>query len=187
MTDHDKKRLLQLARESITAQLRGESLPNWPLLQEEPVGYGGAFVTLRNARNGHRLRGCIGQFQPTELLGTTIQSMAVAALADPRFRSVPVKFDELPDLRIEISVLSPMKRTEDPLSLVPGVHGVLIRRNGRSGCFLPQVAVEQQWDRHELLSHCCAEKAGLDPEAWRDPQTKVYLFEAIIFSEDDED
>ena len=187
MTDHDKKRLLQLARESITAQLQGKSLPNWPLLQEEPVGYGGAFVTLRNVRNGHRLRGCIGQFHPTELLGSIVQSMAVAALDDPRFRSVPVKLSELSDLRIEISILSPMERTNDPLSLVPGVHGIFICRDGQSGCFLPQVAVEQQWDQHELLSYCCTEKAGLDPEAWRDPQTEVYLFEAIIFSEEDDD
>jgi uncharacterized protein (TIGR00296 family) len=96
-----------------------------------------------------------------------------------------VLLDELPGLRIEISVLSPMVRTTDPLSLIPGVHGVYIRRGGRSGCFLPQVAAEQKWDRETFLARCCEDKAGLPPDAWKEPETEVYLFGAEAFEEEE--
>jgi len=82
-----------------------------------------------------------------------------------------------------ISVLSPMQRTKDPLSLELGVHGILIQRGGRSGCFLPQVAPEQQWTKEQFLSYCCSHKAGLSPDAWNDPATEVYLFSAEVFGE----
>lgn len=180
MTEQDKTSLLDLARRTIVAQLRSEALPSLPVLQEPPDEAGGAFVTLRS---GHALRGCIGRFNPPGELAETVQEMAVSALGDPRFRHTPVRLDELAGLRIEISVLSPMVRTSHPLSLVPGVHGIYIRRGTRSGCFLPQVATEQRWGRETFLSNCCEHKAGLPADAWKSPDTEVYLFGSEVFEE----
>jgi len=172
--------LLRLAREAIAAHLCGEGCGPLPAVQDEPAECGGVFVTLRNKG---RLRGCIGRFNPEGGLAETVRAMALAALADPRFRHCPITQEELDDLHIEISVLSPMVRTAEPLSLVPGVHGIYIRRDYYGGCFLPQVATEQGWDRRTFLTRCCADKAGLPPDAWRDPQTEVYLFTSEVFEE----
>jgi len=175
-----QKRLLELARESIRAHLAGEPLPPVPMELDGPENFGGAFVTLKNSG---RLRGCIGRFHPRARLGSTVQEMAVAALHDERFCDQPVTLGELDALTIEISVLSTMARTDDPLSLRPGVHGIYVRNGPRSGCFLPQVATEQGWNAEQFLSYCCAGKAGLRSEAWKDPQTEVYLFTAEVFRE----
>jgi len=175
------KLLLDLARQTIVARVRGQSLPALPDLPEGPVEFGGAFVTIRV--NG-RLRGCIGRFRPDRSLAETVQAMAVASLEDPRFRHAPVRVEELKRLHIEISVLSPLVRTRDPLSLEPGVHGVYIRRGSYSGCFLPQVATEQKWDLETFLSRCCEDKAGLPPDAWKDPETEVFAFTCEVVEED---
>jgi AmmeMemoRadiSam system protein A len=181
MTEQDKKKLLDLARQTIIALLRGEASPALPVLQEPPTKLGGAFVTLRS---GHALRGCIGRFNPPGDLAEAVREMAVSALGDPRFQHTPVRLDELAGLRIEISVLSPMVRTSDPLSLALGEHGIYIRRGTRSGCFLPQVATEQHWDRETFLSYCCEHKAGLPADAWKFPDTEVYLFGSEMFEEE---
>jgi AmmeMemoRadiSam system protein A len=176
------KVLLRLVRETVAAQLCGSEPPPLPRDPNEPaVPFGGAFVTLR-ARG--RLRGCIGRFNPEDSLAETVQAMAVASLSDPRFRHCPVTLEELGELQIEISVLSRMVRTREPLSLVPAVHGVYIRRGVNGGCFLPQVASEQKWDRETFLSRCCVDKAGLPSDAWKDPQTEVYLFTCHVIEED---
>lgn len=180
MTEHDKTTLLQLARQTVAAQLKGEPLPSLPELEQGSSRFGGAFVTLHS---GRQLRGCIGRFNPPGGLAETVQQMALWALEDPRFRQRPVRLDELEHLRIEISILSPMVRTADPLSLVPGVHGIYIRRGIGTGCFLPQVATEQEWDRETFLSRCCEGKAGLPADAWKSPETEVYLFEAEVLEE----
>jgi uncharacterized protein (TIGR00296 family) len=87
----------------------------------------------------------------------------------------------LEQLDVEISVLSPLRKTDDPLSLRLGVDGIYIKRGCTSGCFLPQVASETGWSKKEFLSYCCAHKAGLPADAWRDPETEVYLFTAEVF------
>ena len=100
---------------------------------------------------------------------------------DPRFLADPITPDELDKLHIEISVLSPLERTDDPLSLELGTHGIYIKHGCTSGCFLPQVATETGWDAEQFLSYCCSHKAGLALDAWKDPKTEVYLFTADIF------
>jgi len=175
-----RQALLTLARETIRAHLTDHPLPALPEIEMDAGSFGGAFVTLKNAG---RLRGCIGRFHPDTGLAETIQKMAVAALNDPRFRDVPVTTDELTSLSIEISVLSPPKPTDDPLSLELGVHGIFIRRGSSSGCFLPQVATEQRWNKEQFLSRCCAGKAGLPANAWKDPDTEVSLFTAEVFGD----
>lgn len=173
--------LLRLARETIRSHLAREPLPALPDLGAEPVDYGGVFVTLRNRR---RLRGCIGEFRPGRDLADAVRRMAQAVLGDPRFDDHPVALRELPELTVEISVLSPMILTQAPETLIPGVHGVYIRRGGRGGCFLPQVATEQGWDARQMLSYCCAHKAGLAADAWKDPETEVHLFTADVLEEE---
>ena len=104
-----------------------------------------------------------------------------SATGDPRFMADPITAGELKQLDIEISVLSPLQRTDDPLSLRLGVDGIYIRKGCTSGCFLPQVATETGWSKEEFLSYCCAHKAGLAPDAWRQAKTEVYLFTADVF------
>nr|HPJ72249.1 AmmeMemoRadiSam system protein A [bacterium] len=106
-----------------------------------------------------------------------------AALHDPRF--VPVSPAEADRIDIEISVLSPMRRISDPLrEVVPGKHGIYIRRGARGGTYLPQVATEHHMGLEEFLSSCCAHKAGLAPDAWKDPETEVYVYTAEVFGEE---
>jgi AmmeMemoRadiSam system protein A len=107
-----------------------------------------------------------------------------SATSDPRFFADPVTPRELNQLDVEISVLSPLKRTDDPLSLRLGVDGIYIKRDRLSGCFLPQVATETGWSKEDFLSFCCAHKAGLPADAWKDPDTEVYLFTAEVFGAD---
>jgi AmmeMemoRadiSam system protein A len=114
-----------------------------------------------------------------------VRDMAVqSATADPRFFGRRLRPDELDDLKIEISVLSPLKKIDDPeADFELGKHGVYITDGLRSGCFLPQVALETGWSRDEFLSHCCAGKAGMAPDAWRDPGVDVSVFTAEILEE----
>jgi len=180
MDDARRSALLRLARETIRAQLARQPLPELPSLGSELQEHGGVFVTLRNRG---RLRGCIGEFRPGRDLADAVRRMATAVLRDPRFDDQPVLSRELPELSIEISVLSLMFATQAPETLQPGVHGVYLRRGGRGGCFLPQVATEQGWDAHQMLSYCCTHKAGLPANAWQDPETEVCLFTAEVLEE----
>jgi AmmeMemoRadiSam system protein A len=140
---------------------------------------GGVFVTLKKLGG---LRGCMGTLDAAPPLSEAVRHAArVAALSDPRFP--PVTLAELPDISIEVSILSepwPM-RTIDDLQI--GTHGIIVRQGMQRGLFLPQVAREHQLDPHTFLSRCCAEKAGLPPDAWEDPNTEVLLFTAEIFNE----
>lgn len=180
MNDQQRALMLQLARDTLQAKLTGQPLPDVAPFESVDVPHAGAFVTLRNRG---RLRGCIGTFSPQGTLPETIRDMARAACDDPRFFADPVGLDELAELGIEISVLSPLTPTDDPLSLELGKHGIYIRRGMAGGCFLPQVATELGWDKETFLSQCCRGKAGLEPDAWKDPDTEVLLFTAEVFGE----
>lgn len=175
LDDETGSRLLRFVRAIIEAQLTGASSgesrerPAW----SASLPSAGAFVTLRN---GPHLRGCIGTFDASNPLLATLERMAVASLGDPRFRDRPVSVRELSDIRIELSLVSPMTPIADPLSLTIGVHGIYIRQGHRTGCFLPEVATEQEWSVEEFLSECCAHKAGLPPDAWRSRKTQVHVF-----------
>ncbi len=180
LSEDQKKTLLATARQVIEARVTGKSVsisePADAVLREVC----GCFVTLQ-VRG--QLRGCIGTFQATEPLYVTVREMAEASLQDPRFVNQPLRARELHELEIEISVLSPLVRTNDPLSLELGKHGIYIRRGFASGCFLPQVATETGWTKEDFLGYCCSHKAGLPADAWKDPKTEVYLFTAEVFGE----
>lgn len=141
---------------------------------------GGCFVTLKRA--GH-LRGCIGRMQSAEPLGETLLAMArAAALEDPRFD--PVEASELSELRIEVSLLTPIQPSKDPLSIEIGPTGLWIEGKGRRGVLLPQVAAERGWSPEEFLRATC-KKAGLSLDAWKHPDVLVQVFQAEVFREDE--
>ena len=180
LTESDRKGLLELARAAVDAAVKGEAIPSGGadgILGDQR----GCFVTLKNAG---RLRGCIGTFQPRGPLGQMIVEMAVAAATeDPRFRTDPITPAELSEITVEVSVLSGLEETDDPGALTLGTHGIYIVRGPTSGCFLPEVATEVGWNVEEFLDNCCTHKAGLPPGAWREPDTKVYLFTSEKFEE----
>jgi AmmeMemoRadiSam system protein B/AmmeMemoRadiSam system protein A len=176
LTAEEKAALLKLARKTIEAECRGRKAPTpeaqSPALNEPR----GAFVTLK--KHGG-LRGCIGQIQTREPLVKTVAEMAVAAaFDDPRFP--PLRAEELQDIDIEISVLTPLRRIVDVGDIRVGTHGIFMRRGGYSGLLLPQVATEWNWDRTAFLEHTC-EKAHLPKNAWQDRETEIYIFSADVF------
>jgi AmmeMemoRadiSam system protein A len=129
-----------------------------------------------------QLRGCIGSLRASRPLAENVISMArSAATEDPRFQ--PVSEQELNDLEYEISVLTPLQILEDPYNVRVGIDGlVIVGTGGRSGVLLPQVPVEQGWNREEFLSGVCR-KAGLDPDAYNG-NVVLYRFQAQIINED---
>lgn len=171
--------LLRAAREAIAAKLAGQAASR-PPLQGGLAAERGAFVTLRRAGDGG-LRGCVGRLEGDGPLLVTVIEMAVAAATrDGRFD--PVTAGELVSLRIEISVLSPLESIR-PSDVEVGRHGLLLRRGARSGVLLPQVPVEQGWHREAFLAHTC-EKAGLPPDAWKEPGVDLLGFTATVFGEE---
>jgi AmmeMemoRadiSam system protein A len=185
MNDTQRKTLLKAARDTIELVITGRAIPKPKSEDPELNAHCGCFVTLKN--NG-RLRGCLGQFTSNiPLIELVVEMAQASATGDPRFFDDPVTLHELKSLDIEISVLSPLQRTSDPLSLKLGVHGIYIKRGCTSGCFLPQVAEETGWSKEDFLSYCCSHKAGLAPDAWKDPRTEVYLFTAEVFGADFKD
>ncbi len=180
LSDVQKKRLLDIARLTVNAVVRTGKAPDIQetdarLLQEE-----GAFVTLKE--NG-QLRGCIGHIFGEGPLYATVRDMAVAAATeDPRFS--PVSKDELDAIDIEVSVLSKPVKVSSADGIVLGKHGVIVSK-GRAnrGVFLPQVATETGWSKEKFLSELCAQKAGLAPDAWKDPAVTLEVFTADVFGE----
>jgi AmmeMemoRadiSam system protein A len=139
----------------------------------------GAFVTIR--KHGV-LRGCIGDIVGEEPLYKTVRDMAVAAVSqDPRFS--PVLPAELKDIDVEISVLSKPRRVHDASEIQLGQDGVIVSEGDHQGVFLPQVAAETGWSKEEFLAQLCSQKAGLAADAWKNPDTALYIFTADVFAE----
>lgn len=175
----DAKLLLDLARNTVRGAAGGERFPA-PAAEGVFALHLGAFVTLKS--NG-RLRGCIGSFRGTGALGETIRDMAVqAAVGDPRFS--PVRPSEVDGLTIEISLLSPMTASAAG-DVIPGVHGVYVKRGNRAGTLLPQVASEEGWDRETFLSHACL-KAGIPADSWKHDGTEIFVYTAQVIRETEE-
>ncbi|MCD6520587.1 MAG: AmmeMemoRadiSam system protein B [Anaerolineae bacterium] len=178
LTNSRRQALLALARKAIEDYLEGEKAS---LTSDDPVlnRRAGVFVTLKE---GQALRGCIGRLRADLPLYQAVQEMAIAAAtADPRFP--PLKKSELKDLRIEISVLSPLRPVTDTKSIRIGTHGLLIIQGQRRGVLLPQVAQEEGWSRKEFLENLCY-KAGLEGDCWHKEGSLLYSFQAIVFGED---
>ena len=175
----EKTALLAIARRTVEGYIRTRSVPEVDpaTLSDALKTPCGAFVTL-NKRG--MLRGCIGRFDASEPLYKVVQEMAVAsATQDYRFRSV--EEGEVKDLKIEISVLTPMRKISSIDEFQLGKHGIYIRKGFRSGTFLPQVAQETGWTKEEFLGHCAQDKAGIGWEGWKDAE--LYVYEALVFGE----
>lgn len=179
LNQDQRKKILMIARSSIETYLQtGKKIK---LSEEDPALLKpmGAFVTLR--KHGE-LRGCIGSLVGSKPLYLTIAEMAVeSATGDPRFAQLSL--NELRDVEIEISVLSPLEKVPSADGIILGKHGVIVKKGFRSGVFLPQVADETKWSKEEFLNNLCAHKAGLPEDAWKDKNTELYIFTAEVFSE----
>ena len=177
LSAEDKKILKEIALQSIVDSLNGKPIAQ-PIVNSQFSIINskcGAFVSLH--KQG-RLRGCIGHFGEDVPLHEIVAEMArAAAFEDPRF--MPVTRDELDDIDIEISVLTPMRRIQSLDEFQLHKHGIYIRKGYRSGTFLPQVADEVNWTKEEFVGHCSQDKAGLGWDGWRDAE--LYVYEAIVF------
>lgn len=176
LTSEEKKELLNLARQAVELYVREGKIINYhtdnPRFWEEK----GAFVTIKKSG---QLRGCIGFIEPVLPLYLAIIRCAIlAATEDPRFS--PVEERELKSLEYEISILTPPRKISRPQEVIVGRHGLIISMEGKKGVLLPQVAVEEGWDRETFLEQVCL-KAGLPPHAWRSTKAELYVFEAMVF------
>jgi len=176
LSREEKQELLSLAKQVVELYVREGKILNYhtenPRFWEEK----GAFVTLK--KRG-QLRGCIGYIEPVLPLYLTIIRCAIlAASEDPRFS--PVETKELNSLEYEISVLTTPRKISNPREVVVGRHGLIISLGGRKGVLLPQVPVEEGWDRETFLEQVCL-KAGLPPTAWRRAEAELFVFEAVVF------
>jgi AmmeMemoRadiSam system protein A len=178
LTAEDKSVLLKLARDAIVKFVTEGKRIGLPPAEGIFGEMRGAFVTIH--KRG-MLRGCIGNMVGIRPLAETIREMAIAAATgDPRFNRLSER--EIPDIDIEISVLSTLKRISDLSEIVVGEHGILMKRGYSQGVLLPQVATEFGWNREEFLENTCY-KAGLPGDAWRDPETDIEIFSADVFGE----
>lgn len=177
----EQKELLSIAKQAVHTYVKEKKVIDLPEpKQEKLLQDRGVFVTLKI---NHQLRGCIGVTAAIKPLYQAIRDVAIqSAVQDYRFR--PVTTQELPHLSFEISVLSPFQKVVNEKDIVVGEHGLLIKRDNKTGLLLPQVPVEQHWDRLTFLQQCCA-KAGLSPEAWKDADTDIFSFTAFVFGDED--
>lgn len=179
--NEQKKKLLEIARKTIEARLANKPIPGFKIDDPALMEKRGVFVTLTN--HG-KLRGCIGHFLADTPLYKIVSDMAIAASTqDYRFAYDPVTLKEMKDIRIEISILSPLRRIKNIDEIRMGIDGIYIRKGTRAGTFLPQVAEETGWTKREFLEHCCHDKAGLPGDAWKDPDTELYTYTAFVFHE----
>ena len=183
LSDDEKRFLKSVARDAVEAAVRDQLPKDFLMLAKKAgielsgdlIAHRGAFVTLTMAG---RLRGCIGYiegFKP--LVDAVAENGRSAAVSDPRFS--PVTVEELADIEIEVSALTPLVPVAGPDEIVIGRHGIVLAKGGRKSVFLPQVAPEQGWDRETTLTHL-ALKAGLEPDAWRQG-CEILVFEADVF------
>ncbi len=180
ISESETKLILFLARRTIEAELRNDTPPEpkeaelHPLLKAKRA----CFVSLHIHDT---LRGCIGSLEANEALCQNIIKNAYnAAFRDPRFP--PLTEEESAIAKIEVSVLTLPREIESSTDFVAGRHGIILEKGSKRSVFLPQVATQQKWDRETTLNNL-ARKAGLEEAAWRRPEARLQVFEAIVCSE----
>jgi AmmeMemoRadiSam system protein A len=180
LSTSEKKYLLDLARSVIDLKTKEKEHKREAYFSSTLKEQRGVFVTLNKS---HQLRGCIGYIEGLKPLQIAVEEMSLAAaFDDPRFP--PVEKEEVKEIEIEISVLSPLEVINDPNQIEIGKHGLIIEKGMMRGLLLPQVATEYDWDVETFLSQTC-QKAGLPNDAWHDESTVIQIFSAEIFSESD--
>jgi AmmeMemoRadiSam system protein B/AmmeMemoRadiSam system protein A len=181
LSDEDKAVLLEIARTTMDTYIRDGTIykPGGRDYSPALSTHTGAFVSLHI--NG-KLRGCIGSFRPGKPLYEVVRDMAISASTkDYRFK--PVRTEELDEIELEISVLTPMVRISDPDEIKLGQHGIYIKKGANSGTFLPQVAETTGWNREEFLGHCARDKANIGWYGWKDAD--LFIYEALVFKEEE--
>jgi AmmeMemoRadiSam system protein A len=175
LTPKEQRALLELAVKSLLAHLQHRPLPPPPELTEPLRALRAVFVTWR--KQGE-LRGCMGTLVATDPLWRAVQSRAItSATSDPRF--LPIATEEIPDLSLDISALTPLQPVRNTEEIEVGKHGLWIRKGSHSGVLLPQVATEHGWTRDEFLRMTCR-KAGLRPDEWTSG-AEICTFSAEVF------
>jgi len=181
LDEQEKATLLKIARQTIEDYVPDGKVPG---IDEKTLSAKlrqpfGAFVTLK--LDG-QLKGCIGRFEATGPLFELVQQMAIAASTqDSRF--LPVTENEIDELEIEISVLTPLRKISSIDEFELGKHGIYMKKGYSSGTFLPQVALETGWNTEEFLGHCARDKAGIGWDGWKNAD--LYVYEAFVFGEGD--
>jgi len=183
LDENEQSTLIKVARDTLETYVEKRELPDIDsgkyTFTQKLKEKRGVFVTLN--KNGN-LRGCIGHILPRESLCNAVMDNTVnSSTKDMRF--APVSKDELSEIDIDISVLSPIKKISGLEQFIPGLHGIIIRMGGMNAVFLPQVATEQGWDKDETLNHLCR-KAGLPVYAWKDEGMEFFIFTAQVFHEE---
>ena len=176
----DREQLLSIARHAIEGAVTDGGLFELDATAMAPSTreHAATFVSLHE---GGKLRGCIGLMRFEFPMWMNVRDAAVAAaLEDTRF--LPVAASELPYLEIEISVLEPPVRLPNPADFRVGRQGIVVERGSRRGLMLPQVASEMGWGADQMLDAVCR-KAALPGDAWRDPETRLFVFESYCFAE----
>ena len=179
LNNEEKQLLLKISREGISEYLMNGKIRKYNEISLPPslLQKAGAFVTYH--KKGE-LRGCIGRFNSDSTLYIIVQKMSISsATRDSRFK--PIKLEELPEVNIEISVLSPLHQIYSEDEFDPDQHGIYIKKDGRCGTYLPQVAKKTRWTKEELLGHCARDKAGLQWNDWKDAE--LFIFTAQVFRE----
>ncbi len=184
LTAEERCTLLGIAREAVSAKLQGTgpaAMPETGITERlrQPLG---AFVTITIDGD---LRGCIGRFTASEPLCKVVPAMALeAAFGDPRFPALTSA--EYPSINLEISVLSPMKKVNDISEIKIGKHGIYLKKGLRSGTLLPQVAQERGWSVEQFLGYCARDKAAIGWDGWKDKDTEIFVYEAYVFGDQEE-
>ncbi len=177
LNGEEKRELIEIASQTIRGYVRDGAIPEFEVSGERLKKPGAAFVTIRK---GTQLRGCIGYTEALYPLYKTVVECAVASASeDPRFP--PLSGDEVDDVEIEISVLTPLKEVKELSEIEVGKHGLMVTKGSHRGLLLPQVATEYGWDLPTFLSHTCM-KAGLPEDAW-EKGASIFTFEAQIIQE----
>jgi len=177
LTKKEQRELLKIARQTIVDYVTNGKVPVVAPTAPGLNLHSGCFVTIK--QDGE-LRGCIGNFVSDQPLYQLVQEMAVsAATRDPRF--YPMKADDLADFKIDISVLSPLRKAVSVEEIKVGTHGIYIVKGSYRGVLLPQVATEYGWNRDQFLEHTCI-KAGLPQDAWRG-ECDIFIFSAQVFGD----
>ena len=181
LNKNQQKELLDIARQTVENYVREGKIPEFEIKDERLKRKEGAFVTLHK---GKELRGCIGQIIPSGApLWKVVRDMAIAACSED-YRFNLVAENELDKIDYEISVLSVPEKIDNWKNIELGKHGVIVEKGSRGGVFLPQVATETGWDLEEFLSQLCSQKAGLNPDCYKnDKDIKLKVFTAQVFSE----
>ncbi len=177
LDDNEKSILKEIAKQTLyDAVLNGKKHEVDPQgLPDNLKLHLGAFVTLYEHK---QLRGCIGTFEPSQPLYEVVRDMAISsAFNDTRF--YPVSKEELEDIEIEISVLTPRKKIDSIDEIEIGRHGIYIQKGTRGGTYLPHVATQMGWNVEQFLSSCSREKAGLGADGYKDAD--IFTYESIVF------